>query len=115
MSNFKIRHNVGFLNRRLLVQDYMGLLPEAREKTLILSGTNVERLELTADLRKALQSEGSLGADVYRMRSQRLVDLQKQLQMPMVEVWIAALLGGFPVEQRGSFYQTQEVWVSRCR
>ena len=46
---------------------------------------------------------------------QRLVYLQKQLQMPMVEVWIAALLGGFPMEQRGSFYQTQEVWVSRCR
>ncbi|MGB3767575.1 MAG: hypothetical protein WA947_13540 [Phormidesmis sp.] len=41
-------------NRRCIVQDYMGLLPEAREKTLILSGTNVERLELTADLRAAL-------------------------------------------------------------
>ena len=59
---------------RRIVQDYMGLLPEAREKTLILSGTNVERLELTADLRKALQAEGSLGADVYRMRSLRSLD-----------------------------------------
>ena len=46
---------------------------------------------------------------------QRLVDLQQQLQMPLIEVWIAALLGGFRIEQRGSFYQTQEVWVSRCR
>ena len=44
---------------------------------------------------------------------QRLVDLQQQLKMPLIEVWIAALLGGFPMEQRGSFYQTQEVWVSR--
>ena len=52
----------------------MGLLPEAREKTLILSGTNVERLALTADLRAALQAEGSLGADVYRMRSLRALD-----------------------------------------
>ena len=60
---------------RCIVQDYMGLLPEAREKTLILSGTNVERLALTADLRKALQAEGSLGADVYRMRSLRSLDL----------------------------------------
>ena len=59
---------------RCIVQDYMGLLPEARAKTLILSGTNVERLELTADLRKALQAEGSLGADVYRMRSLRSLD-----------------------------------------
>ena len=54
-------------------------------------------------------------ADGQTDAPQRLVDLQKQLQMPMVEVWIAALLGGFPMEQRGSFYQTQEVWVGRCR
>ena len=59
---------------RCIVQDYMGLLPEAREKTLILSGTNVERLELTADLRTALQAEGSLGGDVYQMRSLRSLD-----------------------------------------
>lgn len=42
---------------------------------------------------------------------QRLVDLQHQLKMPLIEVWIAALLGDFELEQRGSFYQTQEVWV----
>ena len=59
---------------RCIVQDYMGLLPEARDKTLILSGTNVERLALTADLREALQAEGSLGADAYRMRSLRSLD-----------------------------------------
>ena len=46
---------------------------------------------------------------------QRLVELQKQLKMPVIEVWIAALLGGFPLEQRGNFYQTQEVWVSGRR
>jgi hypothetical protein len=54
-------------------------------------------------------------AGKQRETPQRLVDIQQQLQMPMVEVWIAALLGGFPMEQRGSFYQTQEVWVSRCK
>ena len=59
---------------RCIVQDYMGLLPEARAKTLILSGTNVERLALTADLREALQVEGSLGADAYQMRSLRSLD-----------------------------------------
>ena len=59
---------------RCIVQDYMGLPPEAREKTLILSGTNVERLELTADLRAALQTEGSLGADAFTMRSLRALD-----------------------------------------
>ncbi|MEL7225275.1 MAG: MobF family relaxase, partial [Cyanobacteria bacterium J06576_12] len=43
---------------RCIVNDYMRSSPEARKKTLILSGTNVERLELTADLRAALQTEG---------------------------------------------------------
>ncbi len=46
---------------------------------------------------------------------QRLVDVQAQLKMPMVEVWIAALLGGFLLEQRGEFYETQEVWVAAGR
>ncbi|MEM9087111.1 MAG: hypothetical protein AAGC93_00005 [Cyanobacteria bacterium P01_F01_bin.53] len=46
---------------------------------------------------------------------QRLVDIQAQLNMPMVEVWIAALLGGFSLEQRGSFYETHEVWVGTNR
>ena len=59
---------------RCIVNDYMGLPAAAREKTLILSGTNAERLELTADLRTALQAEGSLGADAYRMRSLRSLD-----------------------------------------
>lgn len=43
---------------------------------------------------------------------QRLVDVQRQLKMPLVEVWIAALLGGFGLDQRGSFYSTDELWVS---
>ena len=59
---------------RCIVNDYMRLSPEARQKTLILSGTNVERLALTADLREALQAEGSLGADAYQMRSLRSLD-----------------------------------------
>ena len=59
---------------RCIVNDYMGLPPEAREKTLILSGTNVERLALTADLRGALQAEGGLGDDAYQMRSLRALD-----------------------------------------
>ena len=54
--------------------DYLSLSPEAREKTLILSGTNVERLALTAELRVALQQEGSLGADAFTLCSLRSQD-----------------------------------------
>ena len=42
----------------------------------------------------------------------RLTDVQTRLKMPLMEVWLAALLGGFKLEQRGDFYDTNEVWIS---
>ena len=43
---------------------------------------------------------------------QRLIELQQQLRMPLTEVWIAVLLGGFQLEQRGGFYETEEIWLT---
>ncbi|MBD2214387.1 hypothetical protein H6G27_31695 [Nostoc linckia FACHB-104] len=40
-----------------------------------------------------------------------LPQLQNALKMPIVEVWLGLLLGGFTVEQRGDFYQNQNIWV----
>jgi len=40
-----------------------------------------------------------------------LVKLQRKLKMPMVEVWLGLLLGGFALEQRGEFYNNDNVWV----
>ncbi|MHC5861504.1 hypothetical protein [Nostoc sp.] len=40
-----------------------------------------------------------------------LTQLQGGLKMPMVEVWLGLLLGGFTLEQRGDFYHNQNVWV----
>ena len=40
-----------------------------------------------------------------------LTKLQKGLKMPMVEVWLGLLLGGFQLEQRGDFYHNQDIWV----
>ena len=57
-----------------IVRDYISLPVEVREKTLILSGTNVERLALTAELRKVLQQEGSLGPDRFMLSSLRSRD-----------------------------------------
>lgn len=51
-------------------------------------------------------------AQMKGQEARKLVDLQTQLKMPLVEVWIAALLGQFTLEQRGDFYETQSVWVS---
>ena len=60
----------------------------------------VSHAENVSDWVKALTTEQTESP-------QRLIDLQQQLRMPLIEVWIAALLGGFSMEQRGSFYQTQ--------
>ncbi|ESA37940.1 hypothetical protein N836_34675 [Leptolyngbya sp. Heron Island J] len=43
---------------------------------------------------------------------QRLIDLQRQVKMPLVEVWMAALLGDFRLEQRGGFYGTEHLWIA---
>ena len=42
---------------------------------------------------------------------QQLVELQQQLRMPLIEVWIAVLLGGFQLEQRGDFYELEGIWL----
>jgi hypothetical protein len=44
-----------------------------------------------------------------------LLELQGAIEMPLVQVWLALLLNGIPLEQRGSFYQTEGVWVLRSR
>ncbi|MBD1909043.1 hypothetical protein H6G02_23510 [Leptolyngbya sp. FACHB-16] len=40
-----------------------------------------------------------------------LVQLQQAIGMPLIQLWLALLLGGFAIEQRGEFYETQQVWV----
>ncbi|MBE9063186.1 MobF family relaxase [cf. Phormidesmis sp. LEGE 11477] len=70
---------------RQVVEEYMQLSPGARKKTLILSGTNAERLSLTADLRTALQAEGNLEPDTCQLRSLRALDrTQPQLKYACV-------------------------------
>ncbi|MEO1685036.1 MAG: MobF family relaxase [Cyanobacteria bacterium J06631_12] len=63
--------------RQHLVLDYLSASEESREQTLILCGTNQERLELTADLRTALQQERRLGPDTFTLQSLRALDRTK--------------------------------------
>ena len=62
---------------RTITHDYMNLSVGAREKTLMLSGTNEERLALTTQLRTALQEEGRLGQNTFEMKSLRPIDCTK--------------------------------------
>jgi conjugative relaxase-like TrwC/TraI family protein len=58
-----------------IAQDYLSLPVAEREKTLILAGTNQERLELTQKIRVGLQVEEDLGPDTFVLRSLRRKDL----------------------------------------
>ena len=42
----------------------------------------------------------------------RLTNLQKALKLPIVETWLGLLLGDFKLEQRGSFYDSNEIWIT---
>ena len=74
-------------------------LEEAKEKALAVSHS--ENVSAWVAAISAKRSEVP----------QRLLELQQQLQMPLIEVWIAVLLGGFQLEQRGGFYDTASVWI----
>ncbi|MEA5464970.1 MobF family relaxase [Leptothoe sp. PORK10 BA2] len=63
--------------RKQLAQDYLALSPEGRKQTLILAGTNQERLSLTQTLRAELQAEGSLGRDAFTVMGLRQKNITK--------------------------------------
>jgi hypothetical protein len=46
-------------------------------------------------------------------RDVSLLELQRSIQMPLVQVWLTLLLNGFELEQRGEFYETENVWIIR--
>lgn len=40
-----------------------------------------------------------------------LPSLQKAVKMPLVQLWLALLLGNYQIEQRGEFYDNQHIWI----
>ncbi len=48
----------------------------------------------------------------HRFQTVSLLELQRSLQMPLVKIWLALLQGGFSIEQRGEFYQTDSIWIA---
>jgi len=41
-----------------------------------------------------------------------LQELQSALPLPIIEIWLGLLLGDFKLEQRGSFYDSNEIWIA---
>ncbi|MGK7905851.1 MAG: MobF family relaxase [Synechococcus sp.] len=61
-----------------LVEDYLALSPEERDRTLVLAGTNRERLGITQRIRAGLREEGQLGEGVQieRLEARDLTEVQ---------------------------------------
>jgi hypothetical protein len=61
-----------------LVQDYMALSPEERDKTLVLAGTNSDRQLITNSIRQELKTEGVLGraAPLTQLKAKDLSQVQ---------------------------------------
>jgi hypothetical protein len=48
-----------------------------------------------------------------QQQSVPLLELQRSVELPLVQVWLGLLLNGFEIEQRGEFYETEQVWIVR--
>ncbi|OKH21816.1 hypothetical protein FACHB389_31465 [Nostoc calcicola FACHB-389] len=64
--------------REFIAADYIGLTKEQRARTLVLAGTNVEKLALTQAIRGKLKIEGSLGAtaNITQLQALNLTKVQ---------------------------------------
>jgi conjugative relaxase-like TrwC/TraI family protein len=64
--------------REIIAADYIGLTKEQRGRTLVLAGTNVEKLALTQAIRDKLKIEGSLGAtaNITQLQALNLTKVQ---------------------------------------
>ncbi|MBW4466285.1 MAG: relaxase domain-containing protein [Pegethrix bostrychoides GSE-TBD4-15B] len=70
-------HEIADPKRQLeqLVDDYLELSAQERDQTLLLAGTNQQRLDLTQHLRERLQQEGGLGNDAFTLLGLRQKNL----------------------------------------
>ncbi|MBD2230819.1 MobF family relaxase [Phormidium tenue] len=61
-----------------IARDYLALAPDERKKTLLLAGTNQERLAITQLVRDGLKAEGTLGQSltVKRLKARDLTETQ---------------------------------------
>ncbi len=45
------------------------------------------------------------------IREVSLLQLQQAIDLPLVPLWLALLLGGYCLQQRGEFYEGEQIWV----
>ena len=106
-----------------LVETIEANYPTERQAAPAIAPVNKSNALALADLQTALdavhtESISEWGAAIsVRLdecgQSVSLLELQRSVEMPLVQVWLALLLNGFKIEQRGEFYDTEQVWILR--
>ncbi|MCG6133994.1 MAG: relaxase domain-containing protein [Nostoc sp. LLA-1] len=63
-----------------IARDYITATPEQRGRTLVLAGTNIERLDITQAIREKLKAEGSLGTgiNITQLKAKDLTRVQRR-------------------------------------
>ncbi|WP_414541655.1 AAA family ATPase, partial [Nostoc sp. CCY0012] len=63
-----------------IARDYITATPEQRARTLVLAGTNIERLDITQAIREKLKAEGSLGTgiNITQLKAKDLTRVQRR-------------------------------------
>ena len=86
--------------------------PEAAYRQAIALAHDENVSEWGAAISVRLGELGRSSSDGVQV-SVSLLELQRAIEMPLVQVWLGLLLNGFEVEQRGEFYDTDQVWILR--
>ena len=57
---------------------------------------------------------GAIGEGISAMGGEAvlLLELQRSLGIPLIQIWLSLLLSGYGVEQRGGFYEAGTIWVA---
>jgi hypothetical protein len=87
----------------------------------VLDAINEEATQKEEALKVAHDEDVSkwIGAIAEWMTAQQvqtvsLLELKRSIGLPLVEVWLALLLGDYRLESRGRFYDASQIWI-RCQ
>ena len=106
-----------------LVETIEADYPTERQAAPAIAPVNKSNALALADLQAAVdaahtESISEWGAAISDRldecgQSVSLLELQRSVDLPLVQVWLGLLLNGFEIEQRGDFYDTNRVWILR--
>jgi len=75
-----------------------------------------EELDLALSIAHAEDVSAWIDAIAFCLKSNavpmRLLALRNSMKLPIVEIWLGLLLGDFKLEQKGAFYDADQIWIS---